>query len=451
MKNLLHVKYWIVALSPLFLFHYQTAFGQDAGYIPYRKSQLWGYCTPKKKVVIEPKYLQASRFDNGVAVVQGENGLFLLINDRGVEISKPYDRIDSFQDGMARVVSNGWLGFINRTGKEVVPLAYEDEVESVFKDGMAKVSKSLHDGKKWGFINKEGEEVVPISYEYVDDFYSGMAMYEDPGNGFGFINRKGEKVIPADPNNKITQAVNFGNSDRTLIKRNGVVLLIDKKGTVIKKYRYDEIGWRYEKVIMVGQEGKWGFIDYDGKTVAPLMYDEDEWGDMPFRKGLGLGVVSINGKWGVINQQNQPIVPFMYEGLDVYPNSLVRAWRVNELEEYEYGVFSLDGEVLPLEYRRIKVCDNGYIFAANDYQWMLYNQKGDQVSDKEYYSVGSFSEGLAAVTVALNGKFGYIDTQGNEVVPHKYNLATSFKDGIALVVYQGREGYINKKGEEFWD
>jgi len=428
-----------------------NAWAQSAKYIPYRKGNLWGYCSPNKSIVIAPKYQKASRFNGDIAIVQNSEGRYLLINDRGVEISKSYDRIGEFNDGMARVVANGWLGFIDRSGKEVIDLAYEDEVESVFKNGLAKVSKTFHDGKKWGFINKQGKEVVPIKYRYLEDFYSGMAIYETSVDGYGYIDNNGNEAIPADPNNRITQALHFGNGDRTLIKRNGIVVLINKSGDVIKTYKSEDIGWRYEKVIMVGQSGHWGFIDNDGNIIAPLMYDEDQWGDLPFQKDRGLGVVSINGQWGVINQQNQPIVPFQYEGIEVFPNNLISVWKTGESGEYQYGVVSREGEVLPMRFRQVKICDNGYVFAADNYQWQLYNKNGQKVSSQDYYSVDGFSEGVSAVTRSLNGKYGYIDMQGNTSIPYKYNLATGFKDGIALVIVQGKEGYINKEGVEYWD
>ena len=58
----------------------------------------------------------------------------------------------------------------------------------------------------------------------------------------------------------------------------------------------------------------------------------------------------------------------------------------------------------------------------------------------------SFSEGLAIVE--LHGKMGYIDKEGNEVIPFKYDHAENFKDGIALVKKNAKYGYIDKKGNE---
>jgi hypothetical protein len=49
-----------------------------------------------------------------------------------------------------------------------------------------------------------------------------------------------------------------------------------------------------------------------------------------------------------------------------------------------------------------------------------------------YEEVGDFSEGLA--WVRINGKCGYINTQGDLVVPPKYDGGSDFWNGMAEVV-----------------
>lgn len=70
---------------------------------------------------------------------------------------------------------------------------------------------------------------------------------------------------------------------------------------------------------------------------------------------------------------------------------------------------------------------------------------------KRYNELGTFSEGLALVR--RNGKWGYIDIEGNEVIPCKFDgeeyggRGHDFSDGLAVVVKNGKHGYIDKKGE----
>ena len=55
-----------------------------------------------------------------------------------------------------------------------------------------------------------------------------------------------------------------------------------------------------------------------------------------------------------------------------------------------------------------------------------------------------FSEGLAQVL--LNGKWGYIDKTGKEVIPCKYDWAWQFYEGFAQVSTKGKWGYVDKQG-----
>ena len=50
--------------------------------------------------------------------------------------------------------------------------------------------------------------------------------------------------------------------------------------------------------------------------------------------------------------------------------------------------------------------------------------------------------------VEKNGKRGYIDKTGREVIPCKYADAWDFQEGLALVVKNGKRVYIDKTGRE---
>ena len=57
-----------------------------------------------------------------------------------------------------------------------------------------------------------------------------------------------------------------------------------------------------------------------------------------------------------------------------------------------------------------------------------------------------FKEGLALVS--QNGKYGFINTQGEIVIPCKYELATDFSEGLAVVKLNGKYGYVDEEGND---
>ena len=66
---------------------------------------------------------------------------------------------------------------------------------------------------------------------------------------------------------------------------------------------------------------------------------------------------------------------------------------------------------------------------------------------QKYETVRYFSEGMAAVQ-NQTGKWGFITTDGREVIACQYNHVWDFKEGLAGVGQNGKCGYINQQGEE---
>lgn len=65
---------------------------------------------------------------------------------------------------------------------------------------------------------------------------------------------------------------------------------------------------------------------------------------------------------------------------------------------------------------------------------------------RAYDELGVFSEGLAAVR--KGELWGYIDTEGKEVIPPRFEKAEIFSEGLAAVRKGKRWGYVDRKGHE---
>ncbi len=81
--------------------------------------------------------------------------------------------------------------------------------------------------------------------------------------------------------------------------------------------------------------------------------------------------------------------------------------------------------------------DNNGILSENDINiiWL----------DENYDGADHFYEGRSVVS--KNGKFGYIDETGAEVVPCIYKYASNYSDGLAGVQVSEQLGFIDKNGE----
>ncbi|OJJ20266.1 hypothetical protein BKI52_17520 [marine bacterium AO1-C] len=62
-----------------------------------------------------------------------------------------------------------------------------------------------------------------------------------------------------------------------------------------------------------------------------------------------------------------------------------------------------------------------------------------------YSSVGYFHEGYARAE--KNGKYGFVDKDGNEIIPPKYEWVGQFKEGVVRVFTNDKAGYVEKEGK----
>lgn len=100
-----------------------------------------------------------------------------------------YDDIYCLSEGLAMVKRDRKYGFIDQTGKVVIPLNYDWAWS--FNEGLAIVSQN----DKYGFIDNTGKVVIPLKYDKADSFYNGVAGVLDRSTGEAFyINRQGERL-----------------------------------------------------------------------------------------------------------------------------------------------------------------------------------------------------------------------------------------------------------------
>lgn len=163
---------------------------------------------------------------------------------------------------------------------------------------------------------------------------------------------------------------------------------------------------------MVG--GGWylwkNYNDYSLEGLSAVTYKYDF--IYPFKDGLA--IVRKDDKIGFIDKQGHEIVPCIY---------------------YCYS------ERTALEFH-----DGLVLLRNSDYHPVYIDKQGKEVIsfDKKNIICDDFSEGLAVVS--KNGKFGYIDTKGNEVIPYKYDGGNGFSEGLAAVVKDNKYGYIDRQG-----
>lgn len=219
----------------------------------------------------------------------------------------------------------------------------------------------------------------------------------------------------------------------------------------------------------VARNGKWGYIDSKGKVVVPFEY-ESAWN---FSEGLAL--VQKGGKWGFINEQGRVAIPFQHDYCLPFYDGWARADdsfidKEGKQTLFLPGVhapafsegFAVASPLMPSGLgwpagkpmpepgkpyyvdkagKRLIIRQPGVATGADDALFLR------DILDPDCR--GDFREGLAKITV--NGKSGFINSQGIVVIPIQYEDAWSFNDGCTAVTLDGRHFHIDREGNRLYD
>lgn len=370
-------------------------------------------------------------------------------NSYCVIVEPKYDDISfSDKDELIQVFQNGKCGFIDKTGKEVIPLIYDegnDREPRGFSEGLAAVKKN----DKWGFIDKSGQVVISIQYDYCENFYNNLALV-GLNSKIGFINKAGKVIIPLKYNAYRSNGDKMDGSSFHLglakVILNNELIFIDTIGNIVvsSKSQWDEIYDFKNGLSKVEKGGKYGLIDKSGKIITPIIYDEIS----DFNEGLA--AVGINDKWGFINKQGKVIIPLQFDYCQNFSEAMARV-NLNS----KMGYIDKTGKVvIPIQYHYAADFSNGTATVELNGENSEINKIGKVVAplkrfDKNIYEhVNEFSEDLAVVK--LNNKYGFIDKTGKIVIPIAlpYDMVFDFHNNIAAVCRNKKWGYINKLGKE---
>lgn len=180
----------------------------------------WGYVAPNGRWVIEPTFLRAGPFSDGLApVLVGAQLLGLTPNSSGLdgrfrgglygfismdgsyEITPKYLWAGPFSEGLAPIVRLDSLTE-KRINVEFISKEQETafEIENVeqvmpFSGGLAEVIRIRNGKMVSGFIDIEGNTAIDYVWDDAHFFSDGLAPVEREGK-WGYIDDRGELVIP---------------------------------------------------------------------------------------------------------------------------------------------------------------------------------------------------------------------------------------------------------------
>jgi len=246
-----------------------------------------------------------------------EKGKYGYVNYKGDTIPCRYENArDTFSEGLAAVVLNHRIGFINKSGAVEIPFVFEyTEFDfNFYQYGLARFSEGLcamTKHGKFGYINKAGETVIPYVYDDANCFRHNRAVvYKNFGNRqkAALIDNKGNLVIPFKYD---YIAIHSGEPPILFVMTDNKWGLCSLQGDVLTECIFDDLYFYAEGLVQVKKGGRQGIIDNKGRTVIPCDYD---WVNLDWAKE-GFFLTKKDGKWGCINSENQVLIPFHYDSI----------------------------------------------------------------------------------------------------------------------------------------
>jgi hypothetical protein len=378
-----------------------------------------------------------------------------------------YDMAEPFNNGAARVEKDGKVGYIDKTGKAIIPVAYTAYTEiGEFGDGLVPVKR---DGK-FGFLDVKGLPSLPFIYEEAGSFSEGLAAVKKDGL-WGYINTKGNTVLPFAYNYAgsfqggvagVDSEKLFGTQEEQGYfggfkdgKPYSLLRFIDKKGTVVfvqdgNKYMWpsdfrDGISTFYSINIEQGST-LMGVMDATGKViVAPDKYKTIMKADNGFCM-----VKPVKGQWGLLDSKGVEILPCIYTALQLHSD--YKRIEVSKSSN-DFGLCNLEGKfVVSLKKA------NGYYVGGGI--WHIWDNSGktqqDYYVDKDGKRINASKfdlliqgGGFAWVKEAVEGtgdfRYGIVNTQYKLVVPFSNEIdepLTGFREGAAIVQKKDKRAYV---------
>lgn len=408
----------------------------------------WGVMDQTGKIIIEPEYdemitIPNPKVDIFIALqnVDYETNTYKteILNEEGQELFADYDLVEVienqdklgnlwYEDGVLKVNKDGKYGLINYSGKEILPIEY-DKIESLKG---TKNSIIITKEEKKGLCDNEGNIIIKPEYKEIksidDDYKNGYIVINTEGK-YGVIDFTKSQVLEEKYDN-IKETTSNG---LYIVKEGSILKVVNKEGTVLEDKFSDAKKINGENIIFIKNKQN-GVINKDGEIKIAAEYD-----DLQYAFGEYY-IAKKSGKYGIINLEKEEKLPFEYETIFYNKEaSFIEAKKSNvEVTEIYNTEFEKKIEGIIIEINSSK----SYIRAKVEDEYKYYSFTLEEKASKDI---------LTSNTLFLSkkdGKYGYVNKQGNVVVDYIYEDATEQNDsGYVAVKKDGKWGSLNKDGK----
>lgn len=259
---------------------------------------LWGYIDTRGQIVIEPQFTGAKPFNSGLAIAEKDKQ-WQYIDKSGKTVKMPHSdkRYDFDAGGLAIIKVSDLVGLINAKGNEVLKPTYH-EIKP-FENAFAKVRRD----NKWGIIGRDGRAVIEPEYDDID--VGGGAVFTGrKGTAHGVVTKSGQFIHVED----VTKIWPFPDGETlTYARKNDRMGFVNQQGDWVIEPQYDKARAFRNGLAPVYVGKNWGYINAKGEMVIKPQYPDAE----IFSRD-GLAPVKVGKEWGFVDASGELTIPAQY-------------------------------------------------------------------------------------------------------------------------------------------
>jgi hypothetical protein len=312
-----------------------------------------------------------------------------------IAISAQYDEASYFRQGKTIVKKEEKIGCIDNKNKIIIPFKYNNII--IKSNGYLQLE--LNNTANISYLmNKKGQQIIHDDYSEIDVLFNDRRRVQK-NNKYGAVDTLGKITVPLEYDTLGKFAEGYA-----LASKDSLFFLVSENGEeILKNKPYQIKGSLHDELIRVQQGEKHGFIDINGDIVVSIKFT------LAFDFQEGLARVVVGRKTGLINNKGTFIVaPNKYE--------LIFPFDKNGLSIVQYEQYGTKG---------------------------IINKEGTEIIQPYYEDIKPFYHGYAIVK--KDGKHGYIDLSGKEIIPTTlYDAYQASEGGIMAVRKQMSDLWIFK-------
>lgn len=283
-------------------------------------------------------------------IVKAEDGKYGVVDySNQTVLEAKYDEVikEVYGNDMYVVKQGTKQVLVKKDGTEALSTGY-DEIKGILKNtdnGIIYVKNG-----KYGVMKTSGEVTIPAEYEELKEAKSGLLIAKQNGK-YGIIDiQKATKIEPnyvsitydEKADIYIAEKEDYNNDiiDNTFAVRQSGILVDsdDDKGYIALKqgeeYKYYNFKFEEKKIAEIHtsnnlfkskKDGKYGFVDKDGKVVVDYQYD-----DATEQNDYGYAGIKKDGKWGSIDNKGNIVQEPTYDLEDYLKIDFIGRWHLGK-------------------------------------------------------------------------------------------------------------------------